>query len=143
METLNIVFLKTSVLIGTIVMFSSALSLVDYIWLSFTARGTVEQVEAREDALMGTALLAGGLAIGAFVHFVGMQTIHLIMRQISVFGGLLGLCIGVAQIVHAGFIFLTSHGWSERIAEAKSILWRAVICTAAIIATFIVLKHLG
>src|SRR5262249_62424796 len=139
METLNIVFLKTSVLIGTIVMFSSALSLVDYIWLSFTARGTVEQVEAREDALMGTALLAGGLAIGAFVHFVGMETIHLVMRQISVFVGLLGLCLGAVQIVRAGFIFLTSRGQCERKAEAKSILWRAVIFTAVGIATFFAL----
>jgi len=143
METLNIVFFKTVALIGIIVMLLSALSIVDYIRLSFTARGTGEQVEAREDALYGTALLAGGFVIAALVHFIGMETIHSVVRQISVFGGLLGLCIGAVQIVRAVFIFLTSPGRSERKAEAKSILWRAVICTAAIIATFIVLKHLG
>src|SRR5262249_55895136 len=143
METLNIVFFKTVALIGIIVMLLSALSIVDYIRLSFIARGTGEQVEAREDALYGTALLAGGFVIVALVHFIGMETIHSVVRQISVFGGLLGLCIGAAQIVRAVFIFLTSPGRSERKAEAKGILWRAVICVAAITAIFIVLKHLG
>jgi len=143
METLNIVFFKTVALIGIIVMLLSALSIVDYIRLSFTARGTGEQVEAREDALYGTALLAGGFVIAALVHFIGMETIHSVVRQISVFGGLLGLCIGAAQIVRAVFIFLISHGRSDRIAEAKSILWRTVWGTAILagMLIFIFLKH--
>src|SRR5690348_13908865 len=95
-----------------------------------TARGSVEQIEGREDAHFGTALLAGVFAIFALVHFIGMETIHSVIRQITVFVALSGVCVGAVQIVRAGFIFVTSRGQIERIAEAKNILWRAVWCTA-------------
>ena len=143
METLTTLFIQTGAFIGITVMALNVLSVFDYIRLSFTARGTVEQVDAREVALYGTAFVAGGFVIATVVHFVGTETIHSVLRQITVFGGALGLCIGAAQIVRAGFIFLTSRGRSERIAEAKNILWRAVWCTTLLAAmlSFIVFKY--
>jgi hypothetical protein len=54
-----------------------------------------------------------------------------------------GMCLGAAQIIRSGFLYLTSRGQTERIAEAKSILWRAVLGTAILagMLIFIVLKH--
>jgi len=126
METLTRIFWVTGTVVGITVMLGHVISTVDYIWLSFTARGSVKQIEEREDFLSGTAFLAGVFIIVALVHFIGMETIHSVIRQITLFVGLLGLCIGAAQIVRAGFILLIYRGRSERIAEAKSILWRAV-----------------
>jgi len=142
METLTTLFFQTGAFIGITVMALSVLSVFDYIRLSLTERGTVEQVEAREVALYGTAFIAGGFVIATLVQFVGTETIHSVLRQITVFVGLSGVCVGAVQIVRAGFIFLTSRGQTERIAEAKSILWRAVWCTAILagMLIFIVLK---
>ena len=143
METLTQITSTTAAFLGIAVMGGCLLDIVDFTKLSLIARGTAEQIEARKEALSSAAVVGGVLIFATIVRFIGMETIHSVMRHITVFGGLLGLSVGAVQIVRAVFIFLNSRGRSERKAEAKSILWRAVICVVAIIAIFIVLKHLG
>src|SRR5262245_29668357 len=131
METLATEFFRAGPGACIIAMFLSVISVFDYLRLSFTDRGSVEEIEAREDALIGTAILAGGVIIGALVHIIGVETINSIFGRTAVVVGLSGVRCA-AQIIRAGFIFLTSHGRSDRIAKAKSILWRTVWGTAVL-----------
>ena len=66
-----------------------------------------------------------------------MKTVTEILWLINVSFAAAGMCIGAAQIIRSGFLYLTSRGQCERIAEAKSIPWHAVMGTAIIVGTFI------
>jgi hypothetical protein len=48
-----------------------------------------------------------------------------------------GICLGAAQIIRSGFLFLAARGQSEQIAKAKSILWHALAGMAILAGTFI------
>ena len=128
METLTKIISLTGTLLGTLIMISYVVTVVDCARLFLTARGTAEQIEARKDALTATAVFGGAIIIAAMVHFIGIETIWRILPV----GCLFGVCVGAAQIMRSGNMFLNACGNAERITEAKDIFWYAVLGTAII-----------
>lgn len=61
-----------------------------------------------------------------------METVTAIMQLILAWLTVLGICLGLAQVIRSGYLFLTARGNGEQIAEAKNILWYSVVGTAII-----------
>ncbi len=71
-----------------------------------------------------------------------METAAHILRQTETLIAAVGLCIGSAQLVRSGCLFLTACGNTERLREAKDILWQSVIGSAILVATLIAMGAL-
>jgi hypothetical protein len=139
MDTINGILWLTAALVGTTVMCCSVVSVVDCIRLFLTARGTVEQIEARDDALIVIAILAGAFAIAALTHFIGTETIARITWLILALIALAGMCLGVLRTGYSAWLLLTARGNGEQIAEAKNILWYSVAGTAIIAGAYVLM----
>jgi hypothetical protein len=107
--------------------------------LFLTSRGTVEQIEARKDALIGMVILAGAFGIAAVIHFIGTETIARITWLILALIALAGMCLGVLRAGYSGWLLLTARGNGEQIAEAKNILWYSVAGTAIIAGAYVLM----
>jgi hypothetical protein len=141
METMTSIIWLTGALVGITVMFAYVLGVVEYMRLSLTARGTVEQIEARENTLIGTAILVAALVIAVLLHFIGMETIVPMLWQIFELGALFGICAVAIQAIRLAFLVLNASGQSERIAETKSNLFHALIGALSVTLIFIILKY--
>jgi hypothetical protein len=137
METINRLLSLTVMSVGLTVMLGYIVTIADYVRLSFNARGTVGQIEARKGTLIGAAVLAVGFIIAVLVQFIDTKIFVSIIWPIAVIGALSGACVGLTQIIRSGYLFLTAHGNRERIAEAKSIFWHAIMGMAIIAATLV------
>ncbi len=68
-------------------------------------------------------------------EFKQMETAAHILWRTETLIAAVGLCIGSAQLVRSGYLFLTACGDTERLREAKDILWHSVIGSAILVGT--------
>src|SRR5262249_53255011 len=135
--------------VGIAVMFGYLRILAGYA-KSLIARGTAEQIEARE-AFFGGALLAAAFITATIDYFCGREPIVLMLWRVfavvpfievlRVFAMLLfvgGACLGLAHVFHSGYFLSTSCGDTEQIKEAKFIIMFSVAGMAATAAMWLI-----